>query len=1298
MPLQMRANPSFLAVCAAAALALFVAPALADDAQSQPSVQTYVDQAAPVPQPQATPLYNTPLQAGQMTLKDVLRIYPKGAPPRIPQSSLSATAPLLSPSSKASSADVMLQQGMESAVRAPGTGVTAKLKVPQVSPVAASAPPTSIAPPPGSQYQPGEEPKNLATGSSPTEVSSAPSSSETPKATEIAQAPAPLDEMPNTPSASSAPEKQASSDKNDEGDVNAAAAMRTASGPESVSAPAPAPTPVSATPCSPQTQSWTKGCAEAGYPASYSGKITGETRTVCPSGDLQDVWLENSCAPGTAKEAAAPVAETQVASAAQAAAETTSATTSAPATAETEASVDGSCGAANGLAANGKPATDLCMAGHASDIMGDGPWHWECKGRKGGMTVSCAAPVAAASAAAPAAAMKPSKALAAEDGKCGAANNGGLDQAPIADLCVKGTVSRVNGGGPWTWACSGANGGQAAACTAFKKVDGGCGVANGAGVEEMPMTDLCASGYASAVTGNGPWNWTCSGLYGGGAATCSAPAKKNAVCGSATLGGHRDAPHENLCSTGQPVGIEGNGPWNWTCSGVNGGASVACTAAISVNGTCGSANGVGIASTPMDQLCASGKASRVMGQGPWTWNCEGIEGGDTQGCTAPVLKAEVAPEFVSGEQSVTCGAAAGVVAMQAPDKGLCNGGSASALNGDGPWRWSCSDDAGHTAACATVAVVNGLCGTAANVTRAQVPPSEELCASGAASAVVSDKDSWTWNCAGTNGSTSVFCAAPRAPATQPAEESAVCGPATGRGLTAAPAEDLCSAGKPSRVNGNGPWRWTCIKGKQKMNCEAPKLVDAACGAANGSIQKYVPNKGLCAAGTSTEVAGNGPWLWTCVGAGGGVSTSCSAASQAQTRVDGSCGEASNKPATSMPAANLCDGGMPSNVYGEGPWTWTCSGLNGGIAASCATQKVVPRAPAAPGPAINGLCGPANGVASIAQPLEGLCSSGTATATSGDGPWNWDCLGQNSGMTVSCTAPLQPPAPITGACGAASGVPTLTKPQSGLCSAGIVSAVSGNGPWTWSCSGTNGGGAVGCVAPTATAGSKSALPSLSIAPETGNEAPAPQPAPSGLVTPRLPSGPLPPLENSGSNPTPPTFKEEAMPEAPRMPPPAEEEAAATTSAPASEPELPTATAPLMPPPVRDTIQPSPALKPPAIDAAGAVIPGNRFVLDSDVSVIAFAHGSENIDHDVLPTLDKLVSALQAHGNVRVTLTAYAGLDATTTPRDARRMSLARALAIRDYLTAKGISSGRIDVRALGANVVSGSSDRVDVRAN
>src|ERR1700691_4573148 len=97
------------------------------------------------------------------------------------------------------------------------------------------------------------------------------------------------------------------------------------------------------------------------------------------------------------------------------------------------------------------------------------------------------------------------------------------------------------------------------------------------------------------------------------------------------------------------------------------------------------------------------------------------------------------------------------------------------------------------------------------------------------------------------------------------------------------------------------------------------------------------------------------------------------------------------------------------------------------------------------------------------------------------------------MTVSCTAPLVPPASVTGGCGAASGQPTLTIPRGALCSAGISSAVSGQGPWTWSCSGTNGGGAVGCVAPLAGTGNVGSLPSMTSTPAAG-EPPAPHAAP------------------------------------------------------------------------------------------------------------------------------------------------------------------------------------------------------------
>jgi len=53
-------------------------------------------------------------------------------------------------------------------------------------------------------------------------------------------------------------------------------------------------------------------------------------------------------------------------------------------------------------------------------------------------------------------------------------------------------------------------------------IDGSCGISNGKAFTNAPAANLCASGTASLVTGTGPWQWTCNGLNGGRAASCSA--------------------------------------------------------------------------------------------------------------------------------------------------------------------------------------------------------------------------------------------------------------------------------------------------------------------------------------------------------------------------------------------------------------------------------------------------------------------------------------------------------------------------------------------------------------------------------------------------------------------------------------------------------------------------------------------------------------------------------------------------------------------------------------------------------
>jgi hypothetical protein len=52
--------------------------------------------------------------------------------------------------------------------------------------------------------------------------------------------------------------------------------------------------------------------------------------------------------------------------------------------------------------------------------------------------------------------------------------------------------------------------------------DGACGSSNGGIFTVAPTTNLCSSGTPSAVTGTGPWFWTCQGANNGTNADCSA--------------------------------------------------------------------------------------------------------------------------------------------------------------------------------------------------------------------------------------------------------------------------------------------------------------------------------------------------------------------------------------------------------------------------------------------------------------------------------------------------------------------------------------------------------------------------------------------------------------------------------------------------------------------------------------------------------------------------------------------------------------------------------------------------------
>ncbi|MBP8205576.1 MAG: DUF4214 domain-containing protein, partial [Giesbergeria sp.] len=61
-----------------------------------------------------------------------------------------------------------------------------------------------------------------------------------------------------------------------------------------------------------------------------------------------------------------------------------------------------------------------------------------------------------------------------------------------------------------------------------------------------PQANLCRSGTASAVSGIGPWSWSCSGQYGGRSASCSASISTYLVMATAGEGGRISPPQRSV--------------------------------------------------------------------------------------------------------------------------------------------------------------------------------------------------------------------------------------------------------------------------------------------------------------------------------------------------------------------------------------------------------------------------------------------------------------------------------------------------------------------------------------------------------------------------------------------------------------------------------------------------------------------------------------------------------------------------------------------------------------------------------
>jgi outer membrane protein OmpA-like peptidoglycan-associated protein len=210
--------------------------------------------------------------------------------------------------------------------------------------------------------------------------------------------------------------------------------------------------------------------------------------------------------------------------------------------------------------------------------------------------------------------------------------------------------------------------------------------------------------------------------------------------------------------------------------------------------------------------------------------------------------------------------------------------------------------------------------------------------------------------------------------------------------------------------------------------------------------------------------------------------------------------------------------------------------------------------------------------------------------------------------------------------------------------------------------------------------------ITVPPRPRLQTPALPPAPKPLETPDLMAFPeTPNMVAPAAIPAP-------VNPAGAPPPPAQRRAA---PAPVTTPPA-TGAVPLVPPEERVAgavpKPPAPPLAPPP--PAGAV-PAALPPLSA--GSLSFPAGSSLLPDAAEASLKALAERMRAQPTSRLQLRAYATGDVDS-ERQARQLSLARALAVRERLTALGVRSTRIDVRPLGIAAPPNNPDvrdRVDV---
>lgn len=521
-----------------------------------------------------------------------------------------------------------------------------------------------------------------------------------------------------------------------------------------------------------------------------------------------------------------------------------------------------------------------------------------------------------------------------EDGACGsAAGQPSVSQPAPADSCSSGQyVSGASTDSLWNWQCAGVNGGSSTSCTAPRRKppsNGTCGPAAGVETDAQPSgADACSAGIFSDQTDSSTdFRWRCAGENSGTSTFCSAPKAPepiDGVCGPADGSPRPGQPtEEDACTAGTYRTRFSIGAVNWSCDGINGGATANCSSPrgpAPVPGQCGTSHAQSSTTQPSGaSACAQGTFSDASDSATrFNWQCLGDSGESDASCYA-----------IKAEDGVCGPADGGVYTSTPPTSSRCSNGTVSGFTGNSTngWSWTCTGSGGGaTDSCQTQSNVQTDCSARTYFVAsdwysrengvAQPPPGE-------------DREECRFDF----------------PAMPFGESEPVATTTPGmKGVYTR----ICSE--------NG---FSGLQRIQACQRQDQDIVDGQCGAADDTTRSSPPPLSeRCAHGDVADFRfsdnsgeDNDRWLWRCEGNGRRQSslhsedtTALSLDVNCRTQrsyepVDGVCGPADGQEYSSQPSiSDRCSQGAVINFTGNTSqgWNWSCSGNSGGSTDSCAT--------------------------------------------------------------------------------------------------------------------------------------------------------------------------------------------------------------------------------------------------------------------------------------------------------------------------------------------------------------------------